>query len=147
MSLLERLSTVLADALTVIDSDDDGLTVSHEGSVASLRVVEIADGLELVSLTQPVAWDVPLNNKVRERVADHARRTMLGSVVLVEKPVDTPVNGSTAKSSTRRTTAKKAADVLLRYNFPAAGLGDDALRTLILLVLATGEDVRKDFAS
>jgi hypothetical protein len=33
--------------------------------------------------------------------------------------------------------------VLLRYNFPAGGLGDDALRTLILMVLATGADVRR----
>ena len=39
--------------------------------------------------------------------------------------------------------SKKAADVLLRYNFPAAGLTDDALRTLILMVLATGFDVRR----
>ncbi len=34
---------------------------------------------------------------------------------------------------------------MLRYNFPAAGLTDDALRTLILLVLSTGADVRKSF--
>jgi hypothetical protein len=39
--------------------------------------------------------------------------------------------------------SKKSADVLLRYNFPAAGLTDDALRTLILMVLATGSDVRR----
>jgi hypothetical protein len=32
---------------------------------------------------------------------------------------------------------------MLRYNFPAAGLTEDALRTLILLVLTTGADVRK----
>jgi hypothetical protein len=37
--------------------------------------------------------------------------------------------------------------VLLRYNFPAAGLSDDALRTLILMVLATGEDVRTELNS
>ena len=72
---------------------------------------------------------------------------MLGTVVLVEKLVEAPVNGSSSKGATRRVAAKKTADVLLRYNFPAAGLSDDALRTLILLVLATGEDVRKDLAS
>ena len=32
--------------------------------------------------------------------------------------------------------------MLLRYNFPAAGLTDEALRTLILMVLSTGADVR-----
>ena len=32
---------------------------------------------------------------------------------------------------------------MLRYNFPAAGLTDEALQTLILMVLATGADVRR----
>ena len=146
MSLLERLSTVLAEVTTVIDEDDDGLTVSHDGTVASLRVVTIADGLEMVSLTQPLAWDLPLTNKTRESVAEHASKTMLGSVVLVEKVVEAPVNGSSQKGAKRRSPAKKAADVLLRYNFPAAGLSDEALRTLILLVLATGHDVRDALA-
>ena len=40
--------------------------------------------------------------------------------------------------------SKKVGDVLLRYNFPAGGLTDDALRTLILLVLGTGADIRRD---
>ena len=35
------------------------------------------------------------------------------------------------------------ADVMLRYNFPAAGLTDDALQTLIMMVLSTGADVRR----
>jgi hypothetical protein len=145
-ALLERLSSVLGEVMTVTE-EDDALTVIRDGLVASVRVVTIAEGLELVSLTQPIAWDLPLNAKLRERVADHARRTMLGTIVLVEKFVEAPVNGSSSKSATRRVAAKKIADILLRYNFPAAGLSDDALRTLILLVLATGEDVRKDLAS
>ena len=37
----------------------------------------------------------------------------------------------------------QVADVLLRYNFPGAGLTDDALRTLILMVLSTGVEVRQ----
>ena len=92
----------------------------------------------MVSLTQPLAWDLPLTNKISESVSDHATKTMLGTVTLVEKVVETAANGSSAKSSTRRSTAKKVADVLLRYNFPAAGLTDDALRTLILMVLVDG---------
>jgi hypothetical protein len=36
---------------------------------------------------------------------------------------------------------------MLRYNFPAAGLTEDALRTLILLVLTTGADVRHALVS
>lgn len=146
-SLLQQLSSALGEVMSVVEEDDDALTVTVDGSVASVRVVTIAEGLEMVSLTQPLAWDLPLNNKIRERVAGHASRTMLGSVVLVEKLVTTPANGSTPKGSARKSPAKKVADVMLRYNFPAAGLTDDALRTLILMVLATGADVRRDLMS
>jgi hypothetical protein len=142
MSLLERLSTALAEVMTVVAEPDGALTVTVDGIVASLRVVKIAEDLEMVSLTQPLAWDLPLTNKTREHVTDQATKTMLGTVTLVAKVIDTPSNGSSAKASARRSTAKKVADVLLRYNFPAAGLTDDALRTLILMVLSTGADVR-----
>jgi hypothetical protein len=36
---------------------------------------------------------------------------------------------------------------MLRYNFPGAGLTDDALRTLILMVLSAGADVRRSLLS
>jgi len=69
---------------------------------------------------------------VRNNIARHARDTLLGTVSLVEKNAGAKGN------------SKKSGDVLLRYNFPGAGLTDDALRTLILLVLATGADIRRD---
>lgn len=132
--LAERLSVVLAEVLPVIREDDGALTVQHDATFASLRVVTIAEGLDLVSLTQVLAWDLPLNSAIRARVAKHAQDTLLGTVSLVEKI------GADQKSSAK---PKKTGDVLLRYNFPAAGLTDDALRTLVLMVLATGGDVRR----
>jgi hypothetical protein len=141
-TLLQRLSSALREVMTVVEESDGALTVTVDGTVASLRVVMIAEGLEMVSLTQPLAWDLPLTNKTRELVSEQATKTMLGTVTLVAKLVDTSANGSSAKSTARRSAAKKMADVLLRYNFPAAGLTDDALRTLILMVLSTGADVR-----
>ena len=143
-TLLERLVSALGEVTTLIEEPDGALTITVDGMVASLRVVTIAEGLDMVSLTQPLAWDLPLNNKIRERVAAQAGRTMLGTVALVEKMADapaTPGNGS-SPGTTRKSAAKKVADVMLRYNFPAAGLSEDALRTLILLVLTTGADVR-----
>ena len=125
MSLLERLPTVLGEAMGVVEESDGALTVTVDGAVASLRVVTIGEGLEMLSLTQPLAWDLPSTNKTRARVIEHAAKTMLGTVTLVERDADGPV-----------------ADVLLRYNFPAAGLTDDALLTLILMVLSTGTDIR-----
>jgi hypothetical protein len=143
--LSERLTSALGEVTSLVEEADGAFTVSVDGMVASLRIVTIGEGLEMVSLTQPLAWDLVLNNKIRERVAELAGRTMLGTVALVEKAADAPTapaNGSTAKSS-RKPASKRIADVMLRYNFPAAGLTEDALRTLILLVLTTGADVRR----
>jgi hypothetical protein len=132
MTLQDRLATVLDDVLPVQREDDGALTVHHDDTFASLRVVTIAEGLDMVSLTQVLAWDLPVDSKIRNKVARHARDTLLGTVSLLEK------------SAGAKRNSKKAGDVLLRYNFPAGGLTDDALRTLILLVLGTGTDIRRD---
>ena len=119
MNLQRRLVTVLDEILTIQEEDDGAVTVRHDDTFASLRVVAIAEGLEMVSLTQILAWDLPLDSKIRARVAQHAHDTLLGTVSLVEKNVAAKRN------------SKKTADVMLRYNFPAAGLTDEALSTLI----------------
>lgn len=137
MSLQDRLAAVLSEVLALTREDDGAITVHHDGTIASLRVVDIAEDLELVSLTQILAWDLPLDAKLRAAVADHAHKTLLGTVSLAAK------SGHKEVAAGAKRNSKKAADVLLRYNFPAAGLTDDALRTLILMVLATGSDVRR----
>ncbi|OBI95232.1 hypothetical protein [Mycobacterium asiaticum] len=130
-SLQERLTSILGEVLSVDEEPDGALTVRHNGTFASLRVVTIVEDLDLVSLTQVLAWDLPLNRKVSDRVAKEARDANFGSVTLLEKG----------------TKAKKTGDVMLRYNFPGAGLTDDALRTLILLVLDTGARIREELTS
>ena len=60
------------------------------------------------------------------RSARLAHDTVLGTVSLAEQVA----GGGTA-------------DVTLRYNFPAAGLTDDALQTLLMMVLSTGADLRE----
>jgi hypothetical protein len=132
MTLDERLAAVLDDILPIQREDDGALTVHHDDTFASLRVVTIAEGLDMVSLTQVVAWDLPVDTKIRNKVARHAHDTQLGTVSLVEK------------STGAKRNSKKVGDVLLRYNFPCAGLTDDALRTLILLVLGAGTEIRRD---
>jgi hypothetical protein len=122
-SLQERLLNVLSEVLPVDAESDGALTVHHGGTIASLRVVPIIEDLDLVSLTQMVAWDLVLNKKIRDGVAEQSHSTLLGSVTLVEKG--------------------KSADVILRYNFPGNGLNDEALRTLILMVLDKGAEIRR----
>ena len=135
-SLQERLASILRDVVPVEEEPDGGLTVRHNGTFASLRVVNIVEGLDLVSLTQVLAWDLPLTKKIGDLVAQHARNTNFGSVTVVEKVNAKAVQRNSGKS------AAKTVDVMLRYNFPGAGLTDDALRTLILLVLDSGAQMR-----
>ncbi|OSC38598.1 hypothetical protein [Mycobacterium decipiens] len=139
-SLPERLASILRDVLPAEEEPDGALTVRHSGTFASLRVVSIVEDLELVSLTQVLAWDLPLTKKVTDQVAKQARDTNFGSVTLLEKVDANAVQPNSGKGGPK--TAPKTADVILRYNFPGAGLTDDALRTLILLVLETGAKVR-----
>lgn len=131
-SLQERLASILGEVLPVDEETDGGLTVRHGDTFASLRVVTIVEDLDLVSLTQVLAWDLPLTKKISDQVAKQAHDLNFGSVTIMEKGTEKVAKG-----------ASKTADVMLRYNFPGAGLTDDALRTLILLVLDTGAQIRR----
>lgn len=136
-SLQERLASILRGALPIEEEPDGALTLRHNGTLASLRVVNIAEGLDLVSLTQILAWDLPLTKKISDQIAKQARDSNFGSVTLVEKVNDKAVQRNSGKGTA------KTADVMLRYNFPGGGLTDDALRTMILLVLDTGAEIRR----
>lgn len=126
MELTDRLRVVLDGVLPFEEEDDGALTVHHEHTFASLRAVTIGEGLDMVSLTQIVAWDLPLDNEIRDKVLRLAHQTVLGTVSLAEQVAGGGV-----------------ADVTLRYNFPAEGLSDEALQTLIVMVLSAGADVRE----
>jgi hypothetical protein len=136
-SLQERLASILRDVLPVDEEADGALTLRHDGTLASVRVVNIAEDLDLISLTQILAWDLPLTKKIRDEVAKQAHDSNFGSVTLIEKVDEKAVRRNSGKN------ASKIADVMLRYNFPGGGLTDDALRTLILLVLDTGAEIRR----
>ena len=126
MALADRVRAVLDGVLPYEVEDDGALTVHHGHTFASVRVVSIADDLEMISLTQILAWDLRLDNEIRDKVARLAHDTVLGTVSLAE-----------------HVAGEGVADVTLRYNFPAAGLTDDALQTLIMMVLSAGADVRE----
>ncbi|BDB41684.1 MULTISPECIES: hypothetical protein [Mycobacterium] len=127
-SLQQRLKPLLSDVLPVAEEADGAITVRHHGTFASLRVVNIVEGLDMISLTQVIAWDLPLTRKVSDQVARQGRELNFGSVTVLDKDPG----------------KRKTGDVMLRYNFPGAGLSDDALRTLILLVLDSGAQIRDE---
>src|ERR1700744_2045802 len=132
-SLQGGVLTVLSEVLPVEEESDGALTVHHGGTIASLRVVTISEDLDLVSLTQMVAWDLVLTKKIRDRVAEQSKSPRLGWRGWVEKAADGPAKRKSGK----------AADVVLRYNFPGNGLNDEALRTLALMVLDKGAEIRR----
>ena len=127
---MASLVDVLAAVMPVESLDDGALTIAHGGTFASLRPVSIADDLTMVSLNQMLAWDLPLDDHLRKSVAAQAEKTTLGTITLIERP-----EGSGGQ-----------ADVVLRYNFPVGGLGDQALQTLVMMVLTTGAEVRRAFS-
>lgn len=138
-SLQQRLAAVLTEVLAIDQEPDGALTVRYDATLASLRVVTVVEDLDLVSLTQILAWDLPLTKKLRDRVTEQARTSQLGTVTLVEKAAAT----TAAAADAPKRNSNKTADIMLRYNFPGSGLTDDALRTLILLVLQKGAEIRR----
>src|SRR5271163_494081 len=118
-SLQERLLTVLSEVLPLEEESDGALTVHHDGTIASLRVVTISEDLDLVSLTQMVAWDLVLTKKIRDSVAQQSRSTLLGSVALVEKAAEGPAKRNSGK----------AAKVVVGYSLPGKWLNGKGLRT------------------
>lgn len=117
-----ELAEILGQVLPVQVEDDGALTVTHAGTVASLRSMEFAEGLNMVWLMQIVARDLPLTAELRDRVAAEAAKTMFGTITLAEQQ------------------AGNRGDVMLRYIFPAEGLEDRALQALVLAVLVGGAE-------
>ena len=136
-SLQERLASILRDVLPVEEEPDGALTVRHDGTFASLRVVTIVEDLDLVSLTQVLAWDLPLTKKLSDQVAKQARDINFGTVTLVEK-ISEKARAAQLRQGRGQNRGCDAAIQLSRR-----GLTDDALRTLILLVLDTGAQIRR----
>jgi hypothetical protein len=96
--------------------EDGGLGFEYDGALCSLRGVTLAPGLDVLTLTCVLAWDRPLKPQLHKRVADRNNALQFGSLTLIGHD--------------------KLADVILRYTFPAAGLDDDALATMLLLILS-----------
>jgi hypothetical protein len=96
--------------------DESALAFEYEGVLCSLRAVNLAPGLDVLTLTAVLAWDRPLKPQLHKRVAERNNSLQFGSLTVIGHD--------------------KQADVILRYTFPAAGLSDEALATMLLLVLS-----------
>ncbi|WP_345499988.1 hypothetical protein [Nocardia callitridis] len=102
---------------------DGSLGFAYEGVLSSLRAVSLAPGLDVLTLTCVLAWDRPLKPQLHKRVAERNNSLQFGSLTIIAR--------------------EKLADVILRYTFPAAGLDDQALATMLVLVLSGAGKARQ----
>lgn len=123
MSRNNELAEILGEAMPVEVEDDGALTIRYDGTFAALRMLPIVEGLDIISLTQVLAWDLPRTDELREQVAAEASSASFGTVTMTED-------------------ADGRATVMLRYNFPA-GIDARALKILVLMVLDGGIALRQ----
>ncbi|WP_420832092.1 hypothetical protein [Nocardia huaxiensis] len=121
--LLTRAAAILIAFEVDVRVEDDALGFEFEGGLCSLRAVTLAPGLDVLTLTCVLAWDRPLKPQLHKRVAERNASVQFGSISVIVR--------------------EKLADVVLRYTFPGAGLSDDALTTMMLLVLSGAGQARQ----
>ncbi|MGE3284886.1 MAG: hypothetical protein AB7J32_02140 [Pseudonocardia sp.] len=114
---LERFHDVRVD-------DDGALTFAHGGVVAFVQGTELDDGLPVLNLTCVVAWDLPFDSDVPARVGLGVGESLFGTPRVVR--------------------GEHGWDVTLRYAFPAAGLDEKAMGTLLMLVVAGASGMRAE---
>ena len=125
-ALLDRVVGLLASSSSEVLRGDDGVsaTVSFDGTRAALQAMSLTDGLDVLSLTQVLAWDLPNTEALRDDIDRLAGETSFGSIK-------------------RATVDGVTTDVLQNYTFPAGGLDDAALVTMVTLVLSIGADLAR----
>jgi hypothetical protein len=114
---LERFHDVQVD-------DDGAITFAHGGVVCAVQGVELEEGLPVLNITCVVAWDLPLESDVPTRVALGAGESLFGTPRVIR--------------------GEKGWDVTLRYAFPATGLDEKAMGTLLMLVVGNASTLRAE---
>jgi hypothetical protein len=122
-ALQARVRGALALFVEIAETADGSLGFEYAGALCSMRAVNLSPGLDVLSLTAVLAWDRPVSTTLHRKVAAKNDALQFGLVSVI--------------------TRGRLADVILRYTFPAAGLTDEALTTMLLLVLAGVEDSRQ----
>ncbi|SHK05812.1 hypothetical protein SAMN05443637_102193 [Pseudonocardia thermophila] len=112
---LERYHDVTVD-------EDGALTFAHRGVPCVVQGMELEEGLPVLNLTCVVAWDLDPEIDVPTRVAMGAGESLFGTPRVIR--------------------GEAGWDVTLRYAFPAAGLDEKAMGTLLMLVVSNASTMR-----
>ncbi|GAA1481065.1 hypothetical protein GCM10009624_15050 [Gordonia sinesedis] len=121
-ALLDRVVELLGAVGEVVTRDDVSVVVRVETTRASVRILGLSDDLDVLTVTQLVALDLPNTDTLRDDVERHGAELSFGSL---------------RRSDPDGVTT----DVLLYYTFPVGGIGDVALLTVLHVVLSTGADI------
>jgi hypothetical protein len=121
---LERYHDVTVD-------DDGALTFAHGGVVCAVQGTELDEGLPVLNLTCVVAWDLPPDP---DPARDVPNRVALGA-------------GEGLFGTPRVIRGEHGWDVTLRYAFPAAGLDEKAMGTLLMLVVSSASSMRAELTA
>jgi hypothetical protein len=114
---LERFHDVQVD-------DDGALTFAHGGVLCVVQGTELEEGLPVLNITCVVAWDLSPESDVPSRVALGAGEGLFGTPRVIR--------------------GEHGWDVTLRYAFPAVGLDEKAMGTLLMLVVGSASSMRAE---
>lgn len=107
-----------------VEVDDDGaLTFAHGGVLCVVQGTELEEGLPVLNLTCVVAWDLP-DDDIPSRVGLGVGEGLFGTPRVVR--------------------GDHGWDVTLRYAFPAAGLAEQPMGTLLMLVVSSASSMRAE---
>jgi hypothetical protein len=122
VDLVRRIAGIVGQLGEVVSVDEESVVVTVGATRASLRVLALAPGLDVVSVIQLVADRVTNSEALRDMI-------------------ETAGSGLSFGSLRRSDPEHPITDVLLYYTFPAGTLADDALLTLLHIVLSSGADL------
>lgn len=122
-ALQERAAKALEHFVTVDIAADGSLGFEYAGALCSLSAMTLSAGLDVLSMTCVLAWDRPVSAGLHKKVAERNSSVQFGSIATFSHG--------------------RLVDVILRYTFPAAGLDDEALTTMLLLALSGADTARQ----
>jgi hypothetical protein len=122
--LLAAAHTALERYVEVIVDPDGALAFVHAEVPCAVQSTELAEGLVVLSMTCVLLWDLDRTPALDAAVVRVGAGVQYGALGLLDDG--------------------ERADVTLRYAFPGAGLDNDALGTMLLLVLSSASHARTE---
>lgn len=122
--LLTRARESLERYIEVSVDDDGTLMFSHADVPCVVQATRLAEGLNVLSLTCVVGWDLTDDGGLSTAVAERAGQGLFGTLGVVH--------------------TERGVDVTLRYAFPVQGIETAPLGTLLMLVVSTASQVRSE---